>query len=157
MSCWKSIKGKMSEHPNSEAKVHLLPTSVNSCQALVYINFKCRVNYRSWYNKRINHFSCPSFIRDRIWDFWPLNIVKKLTKINNALEKNKQKLGVYRVHDLRKQQSISLKGQRAIKPAQTAQPPLSFFLDNTVTHIFPIFHGIITQKPWKSILDLFSV
>lgn len=41
--------------------------------------------------------------------FWHLNTVIKLTKINNALSKNRGEMGVYKVHDLTEQQSISLK------------------------------------------------
>lgn len=41
--------------------------------------------------------------------FWHLNTVIKLTKINNALSTNRGEMGVYKVHDLTEQQSISLK------------------------------------------------
>lgn len=77
----------------------------------------------------------------------------KLTKINNVLQKNWLQLDVYKVHDLTEQQSISLKGQWAIKCAHN--DPVSFFSGTIVSHIFPILQGIMTQKPWKSLLDLF--
>lgn len=88
--------------------------------------------------------------------FWPLNRVIKLTEINNALGENSQELGVYRVHNLTEQQSISRKGHGTIKSVQTAHT-LLFFPDTAVTHILPILQGIITQRPWKCILDPFSI
>lgn len=88
--------------------------------------------------------------------FWPLNRVIKLTEINNALWENSQEPGVYRVHNLTEQQSISGKGHGTIKSVQTAHK-LLFFPDAAVTHISPILLGIITQRPWKRILDPLSI
>lgn len=86
--------------------------------------------------------------------FWPLNRVIKLTEINNALWENSQELGVYRVHNLTEQQSISRKGHGTIKSVQTAHT-LLFFPDTAVTHILPVLQGIITRKATKTHLGPF--
>lgn len=63
------------------------------------------------------------------------------------LRRMERERGLYKEHDLAKQQSIAFKGQHAIKPAQTANPLTSPFPDTVVTHIFPITHTIITCEP----------
>ena len=60
---------------------------------------------------------------------------------------------VYKAHDLTEQQSITLKGQWAIKPAPTVQPPLSPPWHNSHSY-FPDksgnYHPEAMEKPFQT-------